>query len=645
MKSIDRLLHLKDCLQIEKEADLAAYNKKMLATSIEQKRKDGICWHPMSIVHEQIGLGGRLSLEVERTKGQDMPHVLQSGTPVVLFSTRLESTKQTQNAVVQKVFGNKAYLILPEDEAPDWVYEGGLGMYLSFDEATYREMNFTLDSLLKLKDEHSRVAELREILLGNEMPEFESSVPAFESKKLNASQNEAMLRVASAHDLAIVHGPPGTGKTTTLVASIAQTLKTEKQVLVCAPSNTAVDLLCEKLIEKGISVTRIGHPARILEHLHDYSVDGKLSNHPDYRHYKDIIRKTEELFKLSNKYKRNFGRAEREQRQALRYEARKLKEDAIKLEDYMLHHILDHTQVIAATLVGVTHQLIRHKQFSTAFIDEAAQALEPACLIPVLRSKRIVMAGDHLQLPPTVKSMEALKKGLGKTLMERLMATKKADVLLETQYRMHEDIMAFSNQKFYGNRLKAAEPNRFHLIAPDEAPLELIDTAGCNFEEVQEPETLSLLNRQEALILFKHLERLLTKLQADHQYAAALPELKIGIIAPYRAQVTHLREQLEHHDFLQYFKPQISIQTIDGFQGQEKDIIYICTVRSNTAQEIGFLSDLRRFNVAITRAKKKLVVISDSATLGAHQFFADFFAFMEKTGVYQSAWEYADALN
>ncbi|TAF31653.1 MAG: IGHMBP2 family helicase [Cytophagales bacterium] len=642
MKSLEHLLKLKDLLQIEKEADLQAYNQKMLATSIEQKRKDGICWHPMSILNEQIGLGGRLSIEVERTKGLDTPHTFQSGTPVVLFSTRLEAAKQTQNAVIQRVSGNKAIIVLPDDTAPDWLYDGGLGMYLSFDEGTYREMNFALDSLLKLKNDSSRVAYLREVLLGSQAAEFDESIPPFQDSKLNESQNEALRKVVAAQDLAIIHGPPGTGKTTTLVAAIAQTLKTEKQVLVCAPSNTAVDLLCEKLIEKGISVTRIGHPARILEHLHDYSVDGKLSLHPDYKHYRDIIRKTEALFQQAAKYKRNFGRAEREERQALRYEARKLKEDAIKLEDYMLHHILDHAQVIAATLVGVSHQLIRHKQFTTAFIDEAAQALEPACLIPVLRTKRLVMAGDHLQLPPTIKSMEAAHKGLSKTLMERLMQSQKADVLLETQYRMHQDIMAFSNQKFYKNQLKAAEANKNHLIAQDEPPIELIDTAGCNFEETQEPETLSLYNHQEAMILLKHLERLLLKMQDQPDTAHELASLKIGIIAPYRAQVTHLRTHVEANDFLQFFKTQISIQTIDGFQGQEKDIIYISTVRSNSDQQIGFLSDLRRFNVALTRAKKKLVVISDSATLGAHQFFADFFAFMEQKGHYQSAWEYVE---
>ncbi|MBX9853263.1 MAG: IGHMBP2 family helicase, partial [Cytophagaceae bacterium] len=427
--------------------------------------------------------------------------------------------------------------------------------------------------------------------------------------------------------------------TTTLIHSIVETLKTEKQVLVCAPSNTAVDLLTEKLFQNGVSVLRFGNPSRISEELLVHSVDYKITNHKDYKQIKELKKRAVEYRNMALKYKRHFGKSERDQRKLILDEARKIQTDAGKIEKYIVEDLINNTQVFTATLVGSINHYIRDKDFETVFIDEAAQALEPATWIPIMRAKRVVFAGDHCQLPPTVKSNEAGKEGLNVTLFEKSIQRQKADVMLETQYRMNEKIMKFSSKIFYKDQLIADTSVKEGIIFQGEdileKPVEFVDTAGCGYEEKYEKENLSVYNPEEADLLLKHLTLLHLRLEENK---VNTQKLRIGIISPYKAQVNLLKEKYAQAELKNVCK--VSVNTVDGFQGQERDIIYISLVRSNDRAEIGFLNDIRRMNVAITRAKKKLVVIGDSGTLTKHSFYKEFLNYIDSIGAYKSAWEY-----
>jgi superfamily I DNA and/or RNA helicase len=483
-------------------------------------------------------------------------------------------------------------------------------------------------------------------------PVFEKVDESLHITGLNQSQNSAVQKILSAKDIAIIHGPPGTGKTTTLVQAIRQTLFTEKQVLVCSPSNTAVDLLTEKLHREGITVLRLGNPARISEEVLMNTLDAKVAAHESYKDLKSYRKTAEEYFRMAGKYKRTFGREEREQRQLFYQEARKILHDARQLEDYIISEQFDKAQVIACTPVVSSSRMMRDKQFSTVFIDEAAQALEPMCWIPISRSNRVVFAGDHFQLPPTVKSKKAEELGLKETLFERAVKIEKVSVMLNTQYRMHEHIMNFSNKKFYEGNLKADVSVKETLLDTQDlllnTALDFIDTAGCGYNEIINPESLSIANPEEAQLLIKHLKMVLTQhaLSARADLDEVLPSkgslkrVSIGIISPYKEQVQYLTAQIAADEELEQYKSSIAVKTVDGFQGQERDIIYISMVRSNDQREIGFLNDTRRMNVALTRAKKKLVVIGDSATIGNHPFYKDFLDYAESIGAYKSAWEF-----
>jgi predicted DNA helicase len=412
---------------------------------------------------------------------------------------------------------------------------------------------------------------------------------------------------------------------------------------VCSSSNTAVDLLTEKLHREGISVLRLGNPARISEEVLMNTLDAKVSAHESFKDLKNLRKTAEEYFRMASKYKRTFGREEREQRQLLYQEARKTIREAQVLEDYIISDQFEKSQVIACTPVVSSNRMMRDKQFSTVFIDEAAQALEPMCWIPISRSNRVIFAGDHFQLPPTVKSKKAEEQGLKETLFERCMSIPDVSVMLDTQYRMHEYIMNFSNKEFYKGNLIAHESVRDALLSYDveeyllNSPMDFIDTAGCGYTEILNPESLSISNPEEAGLLINHLKSLLNQYsQGDHPPH----ELTIGIISPYKEQVQYITEQINADDELSNFKSKIAIKTVDGFQGQEREIIYISMVRSNDASDIGFLSDIRRMNVALTRARKKLVVIGDSATIGNYPFYKDFLDYAESIGAYKSAWEF-----
>jgi superfamily I DNA and/or RNA helicase len=521
------------------------------------------------------------------------------------------------------------------------VEDGKLGIDMLFDDKTYREMEAAVKQIAQA--DKNRTAELRDILIGKQIANYKKLNFNFENPVLNAKQNLAVQKVLEAQDVAIIHGPPGTGKTTTLVEAIFQTLKTEKQVLVTAASNTAVDLLTEKLVAKGISVVRMGNPARISEQLQACSLDEQIARHSQYKNLKQYRKDADNYRQLARKYKRNFGAAEREQRKLLLQEAKSLLTEAQKIEDYILEQLLSQTQVITATLTGVATQYLKKHQFSTVFIDEAAQALEPACWIPLLKAQRVVMAGDHCQLPPTVKSFEAEKKGLSRTLFEQTIANQQrlqqnVDVMLEVQYRMHKAIMQFANQQFYKNHLQAAESvaDKHLSNEPDNPllyqPFEWIDTAGCGYLEVQDDETDSLKNPEEAELLLVHLQLLWNNLPLDLQQNT---DFSIGIISPYKAQVKLLAELVRKLDV----GSRVSVNTVDGFQGQERNVIYISMVRSNDAGEIGFLKDTRRMNVAMTRAKQKLVMVGDSSTLSSFAFYEELLRYVEQIEAYRSAWE------
>jgi len=551
-----------------------------------------------------------------------------------VFSNKEGNTEEQEAGVIHYVNNDTLKLILYKDEMPDWISDGKIGINLLFDERSYREMEEGLKRLLAA--DNNRLAELRDIILGEREPRFSYATELINIPELNASQNQALNRIVAAQDVAIVHGPPGTGKTTTLVHAIKCIARTEKNILVCAPSNAAVDLLTERLSDEGLDVVRLGNLARMDESIVSHTLDARLDRHTYAKDVKNLKKQAEEYRRMASKYKRHFGKSEREQRNLLLKEARLLKEDARKLEDYAVSQILTNADVITCTLIGSINKYTEGRTYKTLVIDEAAQALEPATWIPVARAQRVILAGDPFQLPPTVKNIDAARKGLSTTLIEKCLTRFEQVSLLNTQYRMNARIMGFSNQEFYDNQLMADISVRDHVMdLNDSEPLSFIDTSGCSFDEKQNPETLSLFNPGEADILLRHFEKLLS----DHTLKT-LP--MAGIISPYRAQVKYLQEALNANALLQSLAT-IDIDTIDAFQGQERDIIYLSLVRSNDKGEIGFLSDYRRMNVALTRARKKLVVIGDSATLGNHPFYNRFLDYCEKYGKYISAWELMEA--
>jgi ATP-dependent RNA/DNA helicase IGHMBP2 len=639
LSAIERLKKVKELLKIERDEDYHLYKELFLRVNLEQRKKNGVTWYPVKINSEELGSGDLLHLEIERTSQLDNPHQFSSGKNVSLFSNQNNETFEI-TGTIKFVSKNSLKLIIHSDELPDWCYDGKLGLNIQFDDNSYTEMQRALDEVINAK--HNRVAELREMIEGNLPLTFEKLNEDILIPQLNLSQNRAVRHVLSVNDIGVIHGPPGTGKTTSLVQAIRLTLQEESQVLVCAPTNSAVDLLTEKLVELGIDVVRLGHPARVADELLKSSVDGKISSSPYYKDIKNLRRNAEEYFRLAGKYKRIFGREDAQQRAAYYTEAKNCIKEARLLEDFIVDEIFKTAQVICCTPVTSMHRALSRKRFGTLFFDEASQALEPMVWIPLLKCKRLILSGDHFQLPPVVKSLESKKGGLDHTLLDRCIEFKEAVVLLNRQYRMSSAIMGFSNAYFYKNELIADETVATHSLINDEnsylsKSIEFIDTAGCSFDEIQNPETLSHSNPKEGEILFKHLQQLLL----DYSVHPELPALDIGIISPYKEQREWLKENSIHLELEKSKLHSLSIKTIDGFQGEERDVIYISLVRSNDRHEIGFLNDLRRMNVAITRAKKKLVVIGDSATIGSSVFYQSFLEYCEKNGMYRTAWEWA----
>ncbi|MBA3680817.1 MAG: AAA family ATPase [Bacteroidetes bacterium] len=637
--AIERLQGLKKLLTIERDEDYRLYKEQFLRVNLEQRKKNGVTWYPIKINNEELGSGDLLHLEIERTTQIDKPHQFSSGKNVSLFSNQNDETNEI-TGTIKSVSKNSLKLIIHSDELPDWAYDGKLGINIQFDDNSYNQMQDALDIVIGARN--NRIEELREMIEGTLPLSFEKINDAILIPQLNLSQNKAVRHVLSVNDIGVIHGPPGTGKTTSLVQAIRLTLQTEKQILVCAPTNSAVDLITEKLLELGIDVLRMGHPARISDELQKSSIDGKISSSPYYKDIKNLRRNAEEYFRMAGKYKRVFGKEDAQQRTAFYTEAKNCIKEARLLEDFIVDELFKTTQVICCTPVTSTHRGLAKKRFDTLFFDEASQALEPMVWIPLLKCKRLILSGDHFQLPPVVKSLEAKKGGLDETLLDRCIKYKEAVSLLTRQYRMNSAIMGFSNNYFYGNELIADESVSAQVLLNDEnsmlsKSIEFIDTAGCGFDEIQNPETLSHFNPKEGDILFKHLQQLLIE-YARHEN---LPAISIGIISPYKEQREWLKDNVTEFEFDKTKLSSMSIKTIDGFQGEERDVIYISLVRSNEKQEIGFLNDLRRMNVAITRAKKKLVVIGDSSTIGASKFYNSFLEYCEVHGAYRTAWEWA----
>lgn len=639
---MERLLKLKHLLKIERDEDYEQYKAHFMRNNINYRKQNGVTWFPVVITNTEIGLGEYISIEIERTTNHNEPHQFSGGKIAALFSnTHTDATPI--NGTIKVLGPNKLRLTLAIDELPDWCDDGKLGINLLFDENGYKEMNIALDKVINAKN--NRLATLRDVMYGEKNPQFDTHVEQAELKSLNGSQNEAVNKIMQAQDVAIIHGPPGTGKTTTLVQAILQVLKTEKQVLVCSSSNTAVDILTEKLHREKISVLRLGNPARISDDVLINTLDAKVAAHPSYKELKSYRKTAEEYFRMAGKYKRTFGKSDKEQRQLLYQEARKILNEARVLEDYITHEQFEKAQVICCTPVVSANRMMRDKQFTTVFIDEAAQALEPMCWIPISRSNRVIFAGDHFQLPPTVKSKKAEAEGLSETLFEQAMQIEGISVMLKKQYRMHEHIMNFSNQQFYKGNLQADETVKHALLDTAEetnflnSALSFIDTAGCGFNEIINPESLSIANPEEAVLLLKHLRLLLSE-YAEKNASGKL--VSVGIISPYKEQVQYLTQLIAADDELQHLPAKIVVKTVDGFQGQERNIIYISLVRSNDKMEIGFLNDIRRMNVALTRARERLVVIGDSATLARHPFYNAFITYAESINAYQSAWEFAE---
>jgi len=623
----DQLLEL---LALERREDEEAFREKVASKPLAERRKQGYTWYPVEVIRSGYTHGDKAYLEVAHPGAvEETDHQFRAGKPVQVFSTQPEVKRPSYNGVVFFVDKRRMRIILNSPDLPDWLGLGGIGVDIQFDTTTYEEMEKALRAVRNARGD--RLAELRAIALGEKQPGFGPLPCLATGSSLNPSQQEAVRYILAARDMALVHGPPGTGKTTTLVEAIQAMSGTEHNILVTAPSNTAVDVLTERLAARGLSVVRVGNISRVEESIWNHTLDVQMARHPESKHIKKLKVEAAEKRRAAGRYKRRFGRAERLERRDLYREASELQAWARQLEDRLVDLILDQAQVICCTLIGAVHPVLAQRRFRTVVIDEAAQALEPATWVPISRASRVVLAGDPFQLPPTVRSTVAQRRGLEKTLLERCLPRFERSAFLNVQYRMHEAIMGFSNNWFYGGRLQADASVAGHrLDGPSDGPVVFIDTAGCGFEEAEHPVYKSKSNRGEALILLEHLHQMLEQL---HQ-----PLDRLAIISPYREQVRLLEELVAEDPRLADAAP--AVRTIDGFQGQEADAVYLSLVRSNAKGELGFLKDYRRMNVALTRARKLLVVVGDSATLGSDSFYQAFLAYCDEKASYQTAWAY-----
>ena len=648
---IQALLQQRTLLQLEYYTEKEAFRKLTEQMGMQRKVKRGDTWFPLQVGKSFYNSLNQTAIEVFRTSDQDIEHNFEFGRPVMFF--RSEGSEELKyfsfTGTVSYVDGDRMVVTVP-DSAPLLELQQStdpIGVQLSFDETSYKLMFEALDRVMKAKN--NRLAYLRDLFYSHQ----KAGRFSFEPMKfpwLNPTQERAVNEVLWAKDVAIVHGPPGTGKTTTLVEAINETLMRESQVLVCAQSNMAVDWISEKLVDRGINVLRIGNPTRVNDKMLGFTYERRFESHADYPQLWAIRKAIRELRKNRKKGSENYHQ-----------KMDRLKSRAAEIELRINAELFGEARVIACTLVGSAHHLLEGMKFGTLFIDEAAQALEAACWIPMRRASRVILAGDHCQLPPTVKSIAALRAGLGKTLMERIAENKPEVVtLLKIQYRMNDEIMRFSSDWFYGGKVESAPQIKYRSVLDYDHPITWIDTSNeenqitiegedapedsastsssvsaanqnsdLNFKEQFVGESFGRINKAEAELTLLTLAEYFTKIGKQR----VLEErIDVGIISPYRAQVQYLKKLIKKYEFFKPYRRLISVNTVDGFQGQERDVILISLVRSNDEGQIGFLKDLRRMNVAMTRARMKLIILGNKDTMTKHPF-------------YKKLWEYVEAIN
>ena len=629
--AIQELQRQKMLLQMEYYTEKEAFRKQTEATGLLRKVKRGDAWFPLSVGRSYYNSMNQMALEVRRTADQDIEHNFEFGRPAIFFTLQKVNGEAKErlhyfnfSCVVSYVDGDNMVVILPDaGRVIDLQHaQGQVGVQLFFDETSYKCMFDALDRVINAKG--NRLAYLRDLFYSSQQAQRFS----FESQRfpwLNPTQERAVNEVLWAKDVAVVHGPPGTGKTTTLVEAINETLMKESQVLVCAQSNMALDWISEQLVDRGINVLRIGNPTRVNDKMLGFTYERRFESHPDYPQLWAIRKAIREL---------RSHRKRGDERFHQKFEH--LKARATELEIRINSNLFDEARVVASTLVGSANRVLEGMKFGTLFIDEAAQALEAACWIPMRRVTRVVLAGDHCQLPPMVKSIAALKAGLGKSLMERIVEHKPDVVtLLKIQYRMNEKIMKFSSDWFYHGEVESAPQTRNRGILDLDEPIEWRDSKVDDEEgdsgESFVGESFGRINKAEAQLTLDTLEDYFKKIGKQR----ILDEhIDVGVISPYRAQVQYLRRLIRKRESFKPYRHSISVNTVDGFQGQERDIILISLVRSNDQGQIGFLNDLRRMNVAITRARMKLIILGDKATLCRHPFYRKLNEAIESTNEY-----------
>ena len=612
-------------LQLEYQTEKESFRRQTEEMGLLRKVKRGDAWYPLKMGKSYYNSLNQLVVEVHRQGDEEIEHNFEFGKPVCFFSVGEKDKIKyfSFTGSVSYVDGDRMVVSVPDNgQLMDVQGAENVGVQLFFDETSYKMMFDALDRVIKAK---GRLGYLRDLFYSRQQAETFSFAP-MHFPYLNRTQEEAVNKVLRAKDVAIVHGPPGTGKTTTLVEAIYETLRRENQVLVCAQSNMAVDWISEKLVDRGINVLRIGNPTRVNDKMLSFTYERRFEAHPEYELLWAIRKAIREL-------RAHRKRGDEKYHQKLE----RLKERATEIEVRINAQLFGEARVIACTLVGSANRLLEGQKFGTLFIDEAAQALEAACWIPIRRVSRVIFAGDHCQLPPTVKSFAALKAGLGKTLMERIVDNKPEVVtLLKMQYRMNEEIMRFSSDWFYGNQVESAPEVKYRSILDLDIPMSWIDTSQFKLPESEEGlfkeqfvgESFGRINKAEAELTLMALETYFNKIGKER----ILDErIDVGVISPYRAQVQYLRRMLKKKEFFKPYRHLISINTVDGFQGQERDVILISLVRANDEGQIGFLRDLRRMNVAITRARMKLIILGDASTMTRHPF-------------YKKLYEYIDAL-
>jgi ATP-dependent RNA/DNA helicase IGHMBP2 len=619
-------------LEVESRAEAQAAAQRSRQLSPAEAERTGTSLVDLVIADDQTGLGGRYLLQLVKRNRAPLPWTrLDVGSPVLLSPQTAKGATGYRAVVYERAPGflRVALASIPDTLAEEQTWR----LDPAGDEIAAQRQRAALQRARLARAE--RLAELRDVLLGERTPEFdrEREEPAL-TLGLNDTQRRAVQFALSARDVALIHGPPGTGKTTAVVELIRRAVRRGEKVLACAPSNLAVDNIFERLLAAGERAVRLGHPARVMADLRAHTLDLLVEEHPDVRLARKLVKEAMGLFRRADRHTR--AKPPPGARQETRQEAKSLLADARRLEAHAVEHILDATDVLCATTTALDGELLGTRRFDLGVIDEACQSTEPGCWVPLQWCRRVVLAGDHCQLPPTVVSPEAAAEGLGVSLFERLMALDGRSLArqLTVQYRMHQAIMDLPSREFYEAGLTADASVRRHVLADlpgvvaadsTRSPVEFIDTAGAGFDEDVEPDGESHLNRQEANLVCRKVQGLLD---------CGVPPGAIAVIAPYAAQVRLLREQLS--------LPGLEIDSVDGFQGREKEAVVISLVRSNPQGEIGFLKDVRRMNVALTRARRKLLVVGDSATLSTHPFYRRMMEYWETSGAYRTVWEEHD---